>query len=229
MDNSLYQVKLKCPVCGAAFKTSRVRSKSCAVESRDTDFCVYYKDYNPILYEAAVCAKCGYAAMLGSFNEISPEDARTVHAKISGGWSQRDFGSKRSIEDALDAYKLALYCCQLRKSISIGVLASICMRLAWLYRMAGDLKEESRFLGYALEQYGKMYDRGKTPEKMDEITLIYLIGELNRRLGKSKDAVVWFSMVVSHKMSRKRPLIVKMAREQWSLVRSQGEGRNRDE
>ena len=86
-------------------------------------------------------------------------------------------------------------------------------------------KEEERFLAHALDQYMELYDRGRTPEKMDEIAgyVVYLIGELSRRLGKGKDAVVWFSRVVSHEMSKTKPLIVKWLREQWSLVELQGQ------
>jgi uncharacterized protein (DUF2225 family) len=223
MNGPLYQVKVKCPVCGASFNTSRVRSKSCIVEGRDTDFCVYYKEYNPIYYEVAVCKHCGYADMYSRLNEIDPEDAGTVREKIEGKWNGRDFGGERTIEDALDSYKLALLCSQLRKGNPAGAVASICMRLAWLYRMKGDTKEEKRFLAHALEQYMELYDRGRTPEKMDEITLVYIIGELSRRLGKGKDAVVWFNRVVSHEMSKQKPLIVRMAREQWLLIRNTGQ------
>ena len=190
MSRPLYRVNVTCPVCGASFNTSRVRSKSCVVESRDTDFCVYYKECNPVFYETAVCNRCGYADLYGRFNEIDPEEARDVRAKIEGKWNGRDFGGERSIEDALDSYKLALFCNQLRRSTTAEVFASICMRLAWLNRLKGDTKEEKRFLAHALEQYMALYDRGRTPEKMDEITLIYLIGEINRRLGSGKDAVM---------------------------------------
>lgn len=223
MNSPLYQVKVKCPVCGASFNTSRVRSKCCIVEGRDTDFCVYYKEYNPMYYEVAVCRHCGYADMYSRFDEIDPEDAGIVRAKIEGKWNGRDFGGERTMEDALDSFKLALFCAQLRKGTPAGALASICMRLAWLYRIKGDAKEEKRFLAHALDQYMELYDRGRTPEKMDEITLVYLIGELSRRLGKGKDAVVWFNRVVSHEMSKQKPLIVRMAREQWLLVRDTGQ------
>ncbi|MFA6669909.1 MAG: DUF2225 domain-containing protein [Bacillota bacterium] len=220
MDSSFYRVEVDCPVCKESFATSRVRSKFCVVESRDTDFCVYYKGCNPIFYEAAVCPNCGYAALYGGFSEIGPEDAKNVHARIAGKWNGRDFGGERSIEDALDAYKLSLYCSQLRKDVTADIFTSICMRMAWLYRIKKDTKEENRFLAHALEHYLILYDRGDTPEKMDEITLIYLIGELNRRLGNADDAVIWFSRVVSHEMAKQKPLIVRMAREQWSVVRN---------
>ncbi|MGI6704626.1 MAG: DUF2225 domain-containing protein [Clostridia bacterium] len=220
MNASLYRVEVDCPVCRETFSTSRVRSKFCVVESRDTDFCVYYKGCNPIFYEAAVCSKCGYAALYDRFTEIGPEDAGRVYSRFAGKWNGRDFGSERSIEDALDAYKLALYCSQLRKDVTADIFTSICMRMAWLYRIKGDTEEERRFLAHALEQYMVLYDRGDTPEKMDEITLIYLMGELNRRLGNADDAVIWFSRVVSHSMAGQKPLIVRMAREQWSMVRN---------
>lgn len=226
MNNSLYQVKLECPVCQAAFVTSRVRSKKCIVEDRDTDFCVYYKGCNPIFYDAVVCEECGYAAMFDSFSNISPEDAKAVYDKLYGKWIHRSFDGERTIEDAMDAYKLVILCGQMIRNVPNNMLASACMRLAWLYRMTGDVDQENRFLGYALEQYSQIFDRGKMPERMDEITLIYLIGELNRRLGNQKDAVMWFNMAVSHEESSKKPLIVRMAREQWSRARNRKEEEN---
>jgi uncharacterized protein (DUF2225 family) len=224
MNGPLFKVEMKCPVCGVSFYTSRVRSKNCVVESRDSDFCVYYKEQNPVFYEAVVCPKCGYAALRGSFADLDPEEARDILEKTGGKWNGRDLGGVRTVEDALDSYKLALYYGQLKKNTPAEAFASICMRLAWLNRIKGDVKEERRFLAHALEQYMVLYDRGKTPEKMDEVTLIYLIGEINRRLDRGKDAVMWFGRAVSHKGAKQKPLIVKMAREQWSLVRNTGQG-----
>ncbi len=220
MNSSLYQAEVKCPVCETSFSTSRVRSRSCIVKDRDTDFCVYYKGCNPILYEAVVCTQCGYAALYERFNDIEPGDAEKVYEEIAPKWIKRDFSGERDIEDAIDAHKLALYCGQLRKNTPADMVASICMRLAWLNRMKGDTEEEQRFMVNALKQYLILYDIGKTPEKMDDITLIYLIGELNRRTGNTTDAVLWFNRVVSHGAARRKPLIVKMAREQWSTIRN---------
>lgn len=224
MKNPLYQVNIECPACGTHFNTSRVKSKFCLVEKRDTDFCVHYRDYNPIFYEAAVCIECGYGAPCSELSNIEPEDAKEAYKSIAPRWNGRDFGGERGIEDAIDAYKLALYCSQLRKGSVAGVLASLCMRLAWFNRLKSDGEEEKRFLANALQQYLVLYDQGRTPEKMDEITLIYLIGELNRRLGNAEEAVTWFNRVVSHKTARQKPLIVRMAREQWSLVRNTVKG-----
>ncbi len=220
MSDALFQVKLKCPVCGESFSTTRVRSSRCAVDRRDSDFCVYYKEHNPIFYEPVVCVRCGYAAMYSSFDEISKEDIRDLLVNIGAKWSPRDFGGERSIQEALDSYKLVLLCSQLRKGVTVGEFAALCMRLAWLNRIKGNREEEKRFLGYALEHYMSVYDTGIMPENMDEVTLIYLIGELNRRVGNGREAVEWFSRAVSHQMSKEKPLIVKMAREQWSLVRN---------
>ena len=191
----------------------------CVVVAGHLIFVYTTKDAIPFLRSGSML-KVWLCSPNDRFTEIGPEDAGRVCSRFAGKWNGRDFGSERSIEDALDAYKLALYCSQLRKDVTADIFTSICMRMAWLYRIKGDTEEERRFLAHALEQYMVLYDRGDTPEKMDEITLIYLMGELNRRLGNADDAVIWFSRVVSHSMAGQKPLIVRMAREQWSMVRN---------
>jgi len=54
---------------------------------------------------------------------------------------------------------------------------------------------------------------------MDELTVIYLIGELSRRLEMYDKAIEWFSKVVSHPERDFNIRIEKLAREQWHLVR----------
>lgn len=221
MSDSLYQVGMKCPICGVDFKTSRVKASRCVVKSRDADFCTYYKGENPILYEAVVCPQCGYSSLYNSFEDISPDDARSIFEEVGRNWKKRDMGGKRSLDDALDAYKLVLYCSQLKTNKSHSLIASICLRLAWINRYKGKEREETRFIKYALQHYLLAYEQEKLLDKFHEITIIYLIGELNRRLRNYAEAIKWFGMVVSHDMRFDKPVIEKMAREQWSLARQQ--------
>lgn len=221
MDNGLYQTKMKCSVCGMEFRTTRVKTSRSIVESRDADFCLHYKFENPMLYEAVVCPMCGYSSIYNSFGSIDEEDVKRVFEGVGRKWKQRDLGGKRTLDDALDAYKLVLLCSQLKRDKKPGTFAQICLRLAWINRLKGDGTEEERFLKYALGHYREAYQHERSMDKSDEITVIYLIGELSRRLGHYKEAIKWFSQVVSHEARHKKPIIEKMAREQWSAARQQ--------
>lgn len=219
--SSLYQVEMNCPICKVTFKTSKVKMSRCIVKSRDADFCVYYKEENPIFYHPVVCPQCGYSAMIEDFLDANQSEADKIFTLVSRKWKQRDLGGKRSIEDALEAYKLVLYCDQLKDKVSALSTASICMRLAWLNRYRENVKEERHFVAHALEQYKKAYQKEKLKGHMDEMTLVYLIGELNRRLENYDEAVTWFGKAVSHNLRFQKPAIEKMAREQWQLAREQ--------
>ncbi len=225
----LYQVDMNCPVCKVTFKTSKVKTSRCILKSRDADFCVYYRDENPIFYHPVVCPQCGYAAMIEEFDKVSSSEAGKIFANVGRKWKQKDLGGARSIEEAIDAYKLALYCSRLKDSTSFLSTASVCMRLAWMNRYRDNAEEERHFLSHALKNYKLAFENENMKGHMDEMTLIYLIGELNRRLGDYREAVSWFSRAVSHNMRFQKPVIEKMAREQWQLCREHAEEGKKDE
>jgi len=227
MKNSLYQVEMNCPICKVTFSTTRVRMSRCIVKKRDTDFCVYYKEENPIFYQSVVCPQCGYAAIKEDFSNVDPPEVEKIFSNVGRKWKQRDLGGKRSLENALEAYKLVLYCNQLKSKVSHLSTASLCMRLAWLNRYREKVKEEEHFMAHALEQYKKAYQMEKLTGNMDEMTLVYLIGELNRRLRYYDEAITWFSKAVSHNLRFQKPAIEKIAREQWQLAREQSEEERR--
>ncbi|MEC0346694.1 DUF2225 domain-containing protein [Peribacillus frigoritolerans] len=54
--------------------------------------------------------------------------------------------------DAINTYKLASYCGALKKEKHI-ILAGICLRIAWLYRIKQNKEQEERFLKFALKEY----------------------------------------------------------------------------
>ncbi len=58
---------------------------------------------------------------------------------------------------------------------------------------------------------------------MDEFTCMYMIAELNRRLGDYDEAIKWFNRLVSSQDARKNKLIMEMAREQYYITKEQKE------
>lgn len=221
MSKVLYQKEVSCAVCDTEFKTSKVRVSKCRVEKRDEDFCTYYEGENPIFYDVWVCPLCGYSAVENSFHELNEWQKDRVKKYISAKWGKKSYGNERGIKEALECYKLALYCGQVI-DIKDSIMASVCLRLSWLYRMQGDTAAERGFLEHSIGFYTEAYKKEPFPiGKMNEPTLMYLIGELYRRIDKYSEAVKWFNRVVKHPLRHEKPAIEKMARDQWHLASQQ--------
>lgn len=218
MDDNLFSKELICPVCSKKFNVTRVKMKACKVDRRDTDFCVYYEGINPLFYDAWVCGNCGYAAQADKFQDISGREADMLLKKLAPKWNKRSFEGERDVNGAIEAFKLVLLSHQLR-GVKASEFARVCMRIAWLYRLKEDPKELD-FIKFALEYYIETYEKERFPvDKLDEITCIYIIGELNRRAGNYEAAVKWLSKLMSSPEARKKPALIEAARDQYQLVK----------
>ena len=220
MDNALYNKEIVCPVCKKKIEVTKVRSKVSKVLTRDTDFCVYYEGINPLFYDVWVCENCGCAAQGDKFEEITPRDAKIILDNIAPKWNKRSFGGERTIDAALEAFKLALVNLQVR-SAKTSELAKICIRIAWIYRIKKDAREMD-FLKFALKFYDETYQRETFPvDKLDEFTCMYIIAELKRRTGDIEDSIKWFSRLIGNPEARKNPKLVESAREQFHLAKEE--------
>ncbi|WP_202708344.1 DUF2225 domain-containing protein [Sporosalibacterium faouarense] len=220
----LYDKKVKCPVCETQFTSKKVKYSKLRVKSKDSDLLTYYKGENPLKYNVFICPMCGYAATEEKYNDISNDKKAIVRDKITSRWKEREFSTPRVIDEAIMCYKLALNCGDVlafKKAYNGG----LCLSIAWLYRMKNDKKNEGKFLGFALNLFVEAYStESLINSSIDEITLAYLIGEIQRRLGNTDEAIKWFSNVVSHSLISTKPKIKKLAREQWNLVRENQKG-----
>ncbi|SHH60289.1 hypothetical protein SAMN02745135_01347 [Caloranaerobacter azorensis DSM 13643] len=217
----LYTKKVKCPVCKNDFTTSKVKSSKLRIEKRDTDFFTYYRGENPLKYSVFVCPECGYAALEDKFDKIKSKDIEVIKQNVSDKWRKREFSLKRSVDDAIVCYKLALYCGQLLnfKNYDLG---NITLRLAWMNRLNENSKEEERFLKLSAELFENAYYNEDIPSTpFDELSLAYLIGELHRRLGDREEALKWFSKVISNRAVKNNPRLDKLVRDQWYLVKGE--------
>ncbi|KUO74074.1 MAG: hypothetical protein APF77_23075 [Clostridia bacterium BRH_c25] len=220
MNDSLYSKKVTCPICGKQFSSMKAKVNSCKVKTKDEDFCTHYEDLNPLYYEIFVCPFCAYSATENSFGEIDEKEVDLLKKAFSGRTVGRSFCTERSLNDAIAACKLAIHTAELRNA-KASVLAGLCLKLAWLYRFAGD-KQEEKFLQYALQNYMEAFDKEELPiGNLNEISMMYLLGELSRRVGKFNEAIVWFGKAVASPERRENPRIEKLTREQWVLAKEQ--------
>lgn len=218
MDSRLYQKTIQCPSCLKNINVLKVKQKACKVESRDTDFCVYYENFNPLLYDAWVCENCGYSALSDKFEELPIKDTKLIKETITPKWVKRSFAEERTIDMAIDTMKLVLYNLNVRKAKSSD-FAKVCIRIAWLYRLKKDVKEKE-FIQFALDKYLHAFETERFPvEKLDENTCMYMIAELYRRLDNNDESLKWFSKLVSSQSARTNANLLDMARDQIQLVR----------
>lgn len=220
MTNELYDKNIQCPVCKDEFSTKKVRTSSIRVMKRDEDFCPYYKSENPLYYSVFVCPHCGYSAMESEFSKIIEVNKVKIKKTIGSKWKPRSYGENRSLEDAIEAYKLALLSSQIIEA-SNNVIGKICLRLAWFYRYQKDNKE-TEFIKYAINAFKKTYIGERLDEnKQDEIIILYLLGELNRRIGDYKESIKWFDKALSEPEIKKKRHIELKARDQWGKARDE--------
>lgn len=212
----LFRIKVTCMCCEAEFETSRVRPSFKKASGTDTDFNVRYKQINPDYYVVRVCPQCGFSATENFSDKLTPAQRGEFELRVRANWVPKDYGGERTWEEALQTYKLSLLCAQI-KSEKDRVIAGILHHIAWLYREREDWEQERRFLGFALDSYVKVYENESSVE-VNNARLMYLMGELHRRLGNYYEAVRWFSRVINDKRIMDSAMI-RASREQWAETR----------
>lgn len=213
----LYQVSVECMQCEATFATSRVRPSFKKGSGRDADFCLHYKDpaVNPDFYVVRVCPYCGFATTENFSNRMTVKQKENFRAAVASKWAYTAYGGERTLEDALKAYKLALLTAQIKEE-KMRVVAGILHHIAWLYRFKQDAEQENKFLQFALDAYIQVYEVEGVD--LNNARLMYLIGEINRRLRNYAEAIRWFSRVVNDKKLMDASMI-QASREQWQVTR----------
>lgn len=203
--DELYKKNMQCKLCEKKFTSLGVRRSKQQVASTDSDFCIHYKGEVPYFYFVLVCPECGYA-FLESFK--NPPDSMRDRLRPMPDM----FSGRRNSMSAELAFKRAVECAKMQKE-SDAVLASLYLHLAWIYRGRGEEEKEKEMLAEALGYYNDVYEKSDIE---DPSRVMYLVGELHRRLGRSKEAVFWFSRVVNDKEAN--PAMRNRARTAWQLV-----------
>lgn len=216
--STFWEKQVTCPLCTTKFSVKNVRQGTFEALKRDTDFCVWYKGANPLLYSIYVCPSCGYSTIPEDFEKM---DKRTL-ARFNTSFHQHvtdDFTGLRDPHLAIKAHLLAIESYKLKDS-SEGTQGGLLLRIAWLYRQEGDEQAELQYMTLARDTYKVAYENARNlPSKLGEIGVAYLIGELSRRLGDNNTAIRWYSVAINNKNIKTRPDIEKLARAQWQSAR----------
>lgn len=221
----LYDKSMECLLCKQKSTTKKVRSRFVKVAKYDTDFHPIYADstVNTLYYNIFVCPHCGFSYSEDFSRYFPPTTMETIMEKVSSQWVPHHFSKERSIKDAINTYKLASYCGALKKEKHI-ILAGICLRIAWLYRINQTKEQEERFLRFALKEYEASYSTGDfSGTQVSEARLLYLAGDISRRIGNEKAAIKYFSLVFERQKNAREASIIQMARDRYQELKQKHE------
>jgi Uncharacterized protein conserved in bacteria len=194
--NHLFDKQVICPVCNSHFKAKTVKSKSPRVNSKDSDFFIRYSVANPYFYDVLVCNSCGYAAMRSDFDNIKTFKKDLVLSNVTPKWKPREYPDILDEKLAIERYKLALLNALLL-NLADSTKAMISLKIAWMHRLLNNTDQEKIFLGQALEGFNNAYIYEVFPiYGLQRDSLMYLLGELNRKLGNYPEALQWFSRTI---------------------------------
>ncbi|MBC7341263.1 MAG: DUF2225 domain-containing protein [Clostridia bacterium] len=214
----LYDKRYQCLLCGREFTNKRVRLRHIRQISRDSDFCGHFEGENPYFYEVMVCPNCGYA-FTASFGPVKKERRQLIIDQYASKISRKDYSGPRTLADALSVYKLGLLCANLNLERS-SVMAGLCLHIAWFYRYSQEEAEEKRYLRYACDLYREAYEKESgSAKEMDPNLMLYLVGELEGRLGNYQAAVRWLSRLMQERGLQ--PYLRELLRERWEAYREQ--------
>jgi uncharacterized protein (DUF2225 family) len=215
--NHLFDKQVICPVCNSHFKSKTVKSKSPRVVSKDSDFFIRYSVANPYFYDVLICNSCGYAAMRIDFEKLKIHKKELVFSNVTPKWKPREYPDILDEKLAIERYKLALLNALLL-NLPDSTKAMISLKIAWMNRLLDNSTQETLFLKQALEGFNNAYINEIFPiYGLQRDSLMYLLGELSRKLGNYQDALLWFSRtIVSTNSSHK---VKEMARIGKDLIK----------
>lgn len=216
-----YNKNLVCICCKQPFQTGKLRSRFVRVKEHETDFKPIYVDdhANALYYNVAVCPHCGFSFTEDFTSYFAPGTKEVIEQTITAKWNGRSYDGKRTIEAAMETYKLAYLSGQIKKEKPL-TLAGITLRLAWLYRDKKDLANEQRFMTFARDLYVDAFSAGDhVGTQMSETRVMFMIAELSWRIGDIDAAIRNFSRVIENQRRSTEPKIIEIAKERWAEIR----------
>ncbi|MFZ5590739.1 MAG: DUF2225 domain-containing protein [Bacillota bacterium] len=206
-----------CPCCASTVYSCAVRSKAQRVASVEQDFYIHYEGHNPLYYAAIVCDACGYAFDEADREPLRPAVKESVLPRLANQ-PRCGYAGVRTLEKAIDAYHRVMYCQGIAER-GPAIRANSCLKLAWIYRSAGDREMENLWLKQARQFFLEVYEKGQATGTKQELRLMYLLGEIHYRLEDYQQAVYWFSQITNHPGYKQFPQYARLARQRWQEIR----------
>lgn len=241
MNSGLYRANVTCPICERSFPAVKVKATAYQLDHTDEDFCMHYTDLNPLLYEPWICDNCGYTEFGVSYDKISEIEKRKLqsfclnkfvddpnrspfeltdfHKRVYGLFDRIGTEGERDNVSGIEAFKLLLSVLEARNA-PYSARAKAVLRIAWIYRFMGD-PLEMEHMATAAEYFSKAFETEDLEDgKFDSATCAYMVGEIERRLGKKTEAVEWFGRALIAAQKSDNKTIAAKTRDQIQEAKS---------
>ena len=204
MAEYTYTVEKPCPVCGEKTHATKLKARLITLGT-DEDFCVHYEGVCPYRYRIWLCEHCGFAADEKQFTEepLSARDKAKIQELLEGRKINLPYTEERTVEDAIRAYKLAIYFVE-RVGWPLQKKAGYCMGMAWVYRDTEEHEKEAEMLRCAAELYEKSVMTEHYPiHGMSDSMALYIAGAAYYRIGDFEKATQMLSRLMGDQELRK--------------------------
>lgn len=185
---TLVNIELTCPVCGTQFGSQRIASTNSI--GQDSDFRPINAGVDPQPHYVHVCPRCLFAAFEGDYAKTQDAVRDFV---LGGGHHPEELvpGPGRSLLTGSTKYLLAARCYGHDTRASDLRLADLYLRASWCARQEELPEREQAAQCEAILLFEKALDADEVAEGQLR-TILYLLGELYRRVGRYELAVAMF-------------------------------------
>lgn len=178
-------IELICPVCGTQFTSTSIVATDRI--GQDTDFRPRSRGTDPVPHNVHLCPDCCFSAFQGDFDSV-PEPVREYvlsgvvrHLPLWADDSPRTVSGSAKYLIAAQCYEHDLRATELR-------LGDLYLRASWCARQENNHRRERECqIGAALRFEQALAD--SEVGQAQRATILYLVGELYRRLGHHELAV----------------------------------------
>ncbi len=194
-----------CVFCGQEFKDD-VAVGSDTFSAQDTDFRTHSLGVKVIPNNVHTCPFCGFTDYLHE-DKLEDEDRERILEYLDS------YGPCEGFQGLSPTKKFELLAniFKLRNRPSMEI-AQVYLRAAWMAEDEANIELGIRFREYAEDYFVKALDNQEV-EKEKTPSINYLVGELNRRVGRFDEALEWFSKVRSED-----PRMIRLCKQQKYLA-----------
>lgn len=211
MATSFKNSSFICPSCSKAFEARIV--KSVTHQGQDSDFFPHYLGENPLPFFLVSCPECrfcaypeDYAPSLSEKNKVDPAFIKKILSLPV---------AKKLPDEALKFFVAAkVYEENQRNPYHIG---NLYLRGSWCCRLLENRKLEIELQQLAVKFLKQAVDRSTITNPDNLPIVIYLVGELYRRLEDRQSAREWFGTVEEFVIDNEQQWILELTQKQAEL------------
>lgn len=191
---------------------------SYSLRGKDTDFRPHFLGIDPLAVFVQVCPHCTFAGYPEDFDDVVPEVKRFVlsgelrpEEVISGEAPERLRGSSK--------YMLAARCRAAAPEATQLALADLYLRASWCARAEHFPERERECQAEAATRFEQALECGEVESK-DRPVILYLVGELYRRLGMFEVARQFFDEALHTSPEEQDPAFTALIQRQDEAARA---------